>query len=320
MNDAIQGPNSSYSNPFAVLLAGGVGGSRAARALSAVFPDDGITVIGNVGDDERVYGVHVSADLDTLVYALARIEGPHGWGVNGDTFTVMRHLSELGIPTAFRLGDRDLATCLARTSTLDAGGTLSEATEMIRSAFGVTTRVIPASDDPVRTRIKTTGGEWLAFQEYFVERGHNDEVAEVSYDGAERAVPAPGVIEAIEAAELAVIAPSNPPLSIEPILAIREIRRSIENKDRVVAISPLFGGKALKGPADRVMASLGHPPGNAGMLAAYDGLITDLVVDIGDAADVDMLSGPVRIHATDTHLGTQEEAERFGTWFRATFA
>jgi len=319
MNDAIQGPNSSYSNPFAVLLAGGVGGARAARALSTAFRDDEILVVGNVGDDDLIYGVHVSADLDTIVYTLAGIEGPHGWGIENDTFTVMDHLADLGIATTFRLGDRDLATCLVRTRKLDAGGSLTDATEMIRSALHVPIRILPASDDEVRTRIKTARGEWLAFQEYFVTRGHADDVSDIVYDGADRAEPAPGVIEAIESASIIVIAPSNPPLSIHPILAVPGIRRAVEAKDRVVAISPLFDGKALKGPADRVMAAMGLPPGNAGVLAAYDGLITDLVIDLADASDINTLSGAVKVHATGTLVRSSEQAERFGRWFRETF-
>jgi len=276
-------------------------------------------VIGNVGDDDRLYGVHVSADLDTIVYTLAGIEGPHGWGIEGDSFIVMDRLADLGVTTTFRLGDRDLATCLNRTQMLDAGRTLSAATEAIRSALGVMIRIIPASDDTLRTRIRTSEGAWLAFQEYFVMRGHADEVSDIAYEGADRATPAPGVVEAIDGAALVVIAPSNPPLSIQPILAVPGIRRAVEAKERVIAISPLFGGKALKGPADRVMASMGLPPGNAGVLAAYAGLITDLVIDIEDASDVDTLSGPIRIHATETRLATPEDAARFGAWFKETF-
>jgi len=320
MNDAIQGPYSSYSNPFAVLLAGGVGGARAARAIAGVLDPGALTVIGNVGDDETIYGLAVSPDLDTLVYTLAGIEGPAGWGVDGDTFVVMGHLDALGVPTSFRLGDRDLATCLSRTATLAAGGTLTAATRTIAASLGVSTPVLPATDDPVRTVITTTSGERLAFQEYFVTRGHRDEVAGVVYRGAENARPAPGVIDAIAAADLIVIAPSNPPLSIHPTLAVPGIREAIAAKERVVAISPLFGGRALKGPADRVLASLGYPPGNAGVLASYDGLITDFVVDDGDAADADAPVGPVRIHVTRTLLGTPSDARRFGTWFVEAFS
>ena len=269
MNEAIQGPYSAYSNPFAVLLTGGVGGARGARSLKQVFGDDHLTVIGNVGDDELVHGVHVSADLDTVLYTLAGIEGPFGWGINGDSFAAMDQLETLGVDTTFRIGDRDLATCLFRTGMLASDHSLSDITEQIRAALGIETRVLPATDDRVRTRVRVADGTWLAFQEYFVERGHRDRVVEIEYKGAEHAVPAPGVVEAIAAADLVVIAPSNPPLSIGPITSIPGIRRAIVEKDRVVAISPLFGGKALKGPADRVLDSLGFPPGNAGVLSAY---------------------------------------------------
>ena len=319
MNEAIQGPNSAYSNPFAVLLTGGVGGARGARSLTHVFAGDKLVIVGNVGDDELVHGVHVSADLDTVLYTLAGIEGPHGWGIGNDSFTVMDQLEKLGADTSFRLGDRDLATCLLRTRMLRSGHKLSEATEQIRSALGVEPRILPATDDRLRTRVRIPDGTWLAFQEYFVERGHRDEVIEVAYAGAKQAKPAPGVVDAIAAADLVVIAPSNPPLSIGPVLAVPEIRQAVAAKERVVAISPLFGGKALKGPADRVMASLGFPAGNAGILAAYEGLISDLVIDIGDARDEEKLPTSVMIHATNTRLGSEDEARRFARWFQETF-
>ena len=319
MNDAIQGPKSTYSNPFAVLLAGGVGGARTARSLRTRFTAAQVTVVGNVGDDDHIYGVPVSADLDTLVYTLAGIEGPEGWGIRGDTFTVMHHLASLGVDTSFRLGDRDLSVCLLRSQWLTSGGTLSDATASIRAILGVDTEVLPASDDMIRTRIRTAEGSWLSFQEYFVGRGHRDEVAEIEYSGAEHAGPAPGVIEAIEAAHIVVIAPSNPPLSIRPILEVRTIERAVAAHHRVVAISPFFGGKPLKGPADRVMASLGYPSGNAGVVAAYDGIITDLVVDARDAADADELSAAVTVHVTDTYLTSHDASQRFGRWFERTF-
>ena len=319
MNEAIQGSKSTYSNPFAVLLAGGVGGARTARSLRTRLTAAQMTVVGNVGDDDHMYGVPVSADLDTLVYTLAGIEGPEGWGIRGDTFTVMDHLQSLGVDTSFRLGDRDLSMCLLRSQWLTSGGTLSGATTSIRAGLGVDTPVLPASDDKIRTRIRTVEGSWLSFQEYFVERGHRDEVAEIEYAGAESAEPAPGVIEAIESASTVVIAPSNPPLSIRPILEVRAIARTVAKHRKVVAISPLFGGRALKGPADRVMASLGYPSGNAGVAAAYDGMITDLVIDAGDASDADQLSESVDVHITDTHLASHDSSQRFGRWFERTF-
>lgn len=315
MNDVIQGLNSTYSNHLVVLLAGGVGGARAARSLRTCLSTEQLAVIGNVGDDDLIYGVPVSPDLDTVIYTLSGVEGPEGWGIRGDTFTLMDRLAALGVDTTFRLGDRDLATCLLRAEAFDNGRTLSQATVAIRAAFGVETQVIPATDDPVRTRIETTDGEWLSFQEYFVERGHRDEVAAMDFSGAASAEPAPGVIEAIDASDVVVIAPSNPALSVHPTLAVDEIARAVRQHPRVVAISPLFGGRALKGPADRVLASLGYPPGNAGVLAAYDGIVNELVIDRGDAEDVAQLSQPITIHVTDTRMAAADAGERFGRWF-----
>lgn len=292
------------------LLSGGVGGARAARGLAAALPADRLTVVVNVGDDEVIHGVHVSADLDTVVYTLAGREGPFGWGLAGDTHTVMDTLATTGLDTTFRIGDTDYALCLARTIALTAGEPLSQIVARLAPTLGVTTRVIPATDDRMRTRIRTGDGEWLAFQEYFVLRRHRDEVTEVVFDGAAAARPAPGVVEAIAASDLVVIAPSNPPLSVWPILAIPGIREAVTSAPRVVAVSPLFHGLALKGPADRVMRSLGLPPGNAGVLRAYDGVISDLVVDIGDAADVADLAGAVRIHAVDTRIADPAASAR----------
>ena len=180
--------------------------------------------------------------------------------------------------------------------------------------------MLPASDDAVPTLVQIDGGEWLTFQDYFVLRGHTDVVRALRYRGAEEARPARGVVEALEAADLVIIAPSNPPLSILPMLAIPGIGAAVRNANRVVAVSPLIGGKALKGPAERVLASLGFPPGNAGVLASYEGLISDVVVDIGDATDVRKLSTSVMIHATNTRLGTEDEARRFAEWFQEAFA
>lgn len=268
-----------------------------------------LTVIVNVGDDDDVYGARVCADLDTVVYTLAGSEGPHGWGMADDTFTIMEHLAGLGVDTTFRLGDRDLAVCLRRTSELAAGTTLSESTASLVTEFGIGCRVIPASDDPLRTRVQIADGTWLDFQDYFVHRAHRDPVKAVRYDGAESAAPAPGAVAAIESADLVIIAPSNPPLSIWPILAIPDLQRAVAGRSTVVAVSPLFRGKALKGPADRVMAGLGLPPGNAGVVAAYEGTITDLVIDEDDRRDAASLGrardgdgeGP-RIHVMPTRM------------------
>ncbi len=295
------------------LLSGGVGGARLARGLAAALPERRLSIVVNVGDDDEIYGVHVSADLDTVLYTLAGLEGPQGWGRAGDTFTVMAALEDLGVDARFRIGDRDLATNLARTAALRRGDSLTDVTGRLADAFGLTARLLPASNDKLRTTVRTAAGDWLSFQEYFVMRGHADEVVEVRFEGAEAARPAPGVIEALAGADLVVVAPSNPPLSIWPILAVPGIREAVAAAARVVAVSPLFGGKPLKGPADRVMASLRLPEGNSGVAAAYEGLLDVLVVDLGDAMDAD-LPGDVEVIAADTRIADPDAARRFAAW------
>jgi len=289
-----------------------------ARALSGAVAPDRLTLVVNVGDDEYMYGAYVAADVDTVTYTLAGIEGPNGWGIDGDTFYVMDELSRRGIDTAFRLGDRDLATCLHRTGAIRAGTPLSEVTAEIATSLGVEPTVLPASNDPVRTVVQVADGTRLSFQEYFVLRRHEDDVVGLEYRGAENAAPAPGVLDAIEAADLVVVAPSNPPLSVWPILAVPKIRRAIESARSVVAVSPLFGGKALKGPADKVMASLGLAPGTAGILDAYKGLASSLVIDQGDIADEALSTADVRVIATDTRMTTPEQGADFGAWLMDT--
>ncbi len=297
------------------LLSGGVGGARLARGLAAALGPADLTVVVNVGDDEDVYGLHVSPDLDTVTYTLTGIEGPEGWGRAGDTFQILGYLAALGADTTFRLGDTDLALNLFRTAALHSGAHLSEVTARLAAALGVRCRLLPVTDGRLNTRVRTAAGEWLSFQEYFVLRGHRDELSAVFFDNAREARPAPGVLEALQAAGTVVIGPSNPPLSIWPILAIEHIRRAVAAAPRVIAVSPLFAGKTLKGPADRVMAALGLPPGNAGVLAAYEGLLTDLVIDEGDRDDVARLGeGRVRIHAADTRITEPAAATRFAEW------
>lgn len=291
-----------------VLLSGGVGGARLARGLAALS-DVELTVVVNIGDDERVYGLEISPDIDTVIYTLANREGPHGWGLAQDTFTMMDALDGLPIDTAFRIGDRDAATNLFRTDRLAAGWSLTWVTTALASAFGVAADVLPASDDPVRTKLLTGNGEWLGFQEYFVVRRHADEVKDVRFEGAAFCQPAPGVIEAINAAGAVVIGPSNPVLSIWPILAVPGIADAVMGHRRVIGVSPLIGGNALKGPAHRVLASLGFPAGNSGVIEAYGGILTDLFIDTADAGD-GAGSGPPRLHATDIRIPDLEAATR----------
>lgn len=299
--------------PEVVVLSGGVGGARLARGFNLL---DGCrtTVVVNTGDDDWVYGVFLSPDLDTVTYTLAGQEGPHGWGRSGETWHVMEALAEFGIDTTFRLGDSDLALNLYRTMHLRDNRPLSWITARIGAAFGLRCTLLPATDQPLRTKLCTSSGRWLDFQDYFVRRQHRDPIAGIRFDGADRARPAPGVLEAIRRARAVIIAPSNPPLSIWPILAVPGIRPALQEAAHVMAVSPLFGGRALKGPAAEVMAGLGLPPGNLGVAAAYRGLLTDLVVDRDDADDVELLAGEgVRAWATDTRVAEPAAAARLAS-------
>lgn len=293
-----------------VELSGGVGGARLARGL-ALLPNIDLTVVVNVGDDELVHGLHVSADLDTVVYTLAGVEGPRGWGRAGDTFTANEELARFGVDNTFALGDRDLALNVHRSARLQAGDPLSTITRDVTRAFGVGASVLPATDQRLSTRLRVDEG-WISFQEYFVLRQHTDEVREVQFEGADSALPAPGVLEAIETADHVLIGPSNPPLSIWPILAISEVREAVVAHPMVTAVSPLIGGEAVKGPAARVMASLGLSDGNAGVLEAYAGVIDRLFVHDRDQGET--LEGDgVDILAADTLIKEPSRARRLAT-------
>lgn len=280
-----------------VELSGGVGGARLARGLAQV-PGVELTVVVNVGDDDVVHGLNVSPDLDTVVYTLAGVEGPEGWGRAGDTFTVNDELGRLGADNRFRLGDLDLALNVIRTSRLRAGDPLSAITRDLTDTFGIDATVIPSTDGELATKVKVAGGEWISFQEYFVLRSNQDRVEELRFAGSGKADPAPGVIEAIETADMIVVGPSNPPLSIWPILAVEKINQSVSAHPNVVAVSPLIGNKALKGPADRVMSSLGLAPGNVGVAEAYHGLIDRLVIHTDDADDATLIEVEVSTENT----------------------
>ncbi|HKX73766.1 MAG TPA: 2-phospho-L-lactate transferase [Acidimicrobiia bacterium] len=293
-----------------VLLSGGVGGARLARGLAAVAGID-LTVVVNIGDDERVYGLDVSPDLDTVIYTMAGREGPHGWGLAGDTFTLMDALDGLPLDTSFRIGDRDAATNLFRTDRLAAGWSLTWVTTALASTYGVAADVLPASDDPVRTKVLIPDGEWLGFQDYFVARSYQDEVVDVRFEGAAFSRPAPGVLEAIHRAEVVIIGPSNPILSIWPILAVPGIADAVTAHQRVMGVSPLIGGTAIKGPAHRVLTSMGLPAGNAGVAAAYGGMLTDLFIDEADAGDT-RRGEPPRWHVTNTRIPDLDSAARLG--------
>lgn len=267
------------------VLAGGVGAARFLRGLIDVVEPVSVTVIGNTGDDEEFWGLHVSPDLDTVVYTLADVVDPEtGWGLAGDAYACLEQMARLGEPAWFHLGDTDLATHVERTRLLRAGRTLSQVTETVARAFGLACRLLPMSDDPVRTLVATDAGE-LSFQEYFVRRQWQDEVRALRFEGAEAARPAPGVLGAIAGAEAVIIAPSNPLVSIGPILAVPGLRDALRATPApVVAVSPIVGGRALKGPADRMMAALGHEPSAVGVARLYANFLNALVLDRQDDA------------------------------------
>ena len=267
-----------------VVLAGGLGGSRFARALAETLDPGDLTIVGNVGDDLEVLGLHVSPDLDTILYTLTgRLDESKGWGRAGETWLALETVAGLGGETWFQLGDRDLGLHLVRTEALRRGEPLSAVTARLAEAFALEPALLPATDDRLRTLVETPAGEF-SFQEWFVARRHEDEVDGVRFEGAEQAQPAPGVLEALAEADLIAIAPSNPYVSVGPILAVAGIREAIEHR-RVLAlaVSPLIAGKSVRGPADRMLARLAGGTGPRQVADCYRGLIDALVIDVADA-------------------------------------
>jgi len=266
------------------LLSGGVGGARFARGLVAALAPGELTIVGNVGDDLEVLGLSVSPDLDSILYTLAGLgDDERGWGRAGETWNALAAAATWGGEDWFRVGDLDLGLHLVRTQALREGATLSEVTARLVRAAGVEATLLPATDDRLRTQVVTPSGTF-SFQEWFVARAHADEVDEVRFDGAENARPAPGVVEAMDGADVLAIAPSNPFVSIWPILAVSAIRESLQRRRvRCVAVSPLVAGKAVKGPADRMLSRMAGGTGPANVAACYEGLIDALVIDRSDA-------------------------------------
>jgi len=268
-----------------VALAGGTGAAKLLRGLDALIEPGALTIIGNTGDDALIWGLHVSPDLDTVCYTLGGlIDEDRGWGLRDETFRTLGQIVRFGEPTWFNLGDRDLATHLHRTRLLREGLTLTVVTAWIARDLGVSHAVLPMSDQPVRTRILGPDG-WLSFQEYFVREKTQVDVRQVEYAGAGSALPAPGVLDAIAAADAVVICPSNPVTSIGPILAVSGIASALETTEAtVLAVSPIIGGQAVSGPAGRLMAASGIEVSAAGVAAAYAPWLDALLLDETDAA------------------------------------
>jgi LPPG:FO 2-phospho-L-lactate transferase len=267
-----------------VVLAGGVGAARFLQGLVQVVPQEQITVIGNTGDDREFYGLHVSPDLDIVTYTLAGVvDETHGWGIRNDTYNTMSQLTRYGNDDWFMLGDHDLATHIHRTHQLKQGKTLSEVTDDLRQKFGLGIRLLPMTDQPVATHIRTPAG-LLHFQEYMVKRRCADEVQDVIFVGADKARPAPGVLDAIKAADAILLAPSNPIVSIGSILAVPGIHDALhEASGMVVAISPIIAGAPIKGPADKLMSGLGIEVSAVGVVRCYRDFLDVMVIDEQDA-------------------------------------
>ena len=302
-----------------VALCGGVGAARMLSGLVHVVPADGITAIVNVGDDLVLHGLHVSPDIDTITYTLAGMDNREtGWGVTGESWAVMDELARLGGEDWFRLGDRDLATHLFRTGRLRAGAPLSTVTAELATRRGVGVRLLPVTDDALRTRVTLAEtsplgppGTEVGFQDYFVRLRHDVAVRAVRFEGAEAARPAPGVLESLRDADAIVVCPSNPVVSIGPILAVPAVREIlVARRSQVVAVSPIVAGAALKGPADRLMAELGTEASVVGVARLYAPWVGTLVVDVADASHAVAIEAEgVRCVVAPTVMSTPERAE-----------
>ena len=296
-------------------LAGGVGGAKLAAGLQDVLSTGDLSVVVNTADDFDLWGLHICPDLDTVMYTLAGISNPEtGWGIENESFATLDMLERYGEEIWFKLGDRDLATHILRTSRLRSGETLTRITAGLSGALGVESAVLPMSDDPVSTILETPEG-WLEFQEYFVRRGQRDEVLGLQLRGIEEARPAEGVLAAIGGADAIVFCPSNPVVSVGPILALPGMREAlVSSSSPKVAVSPIVGGRALKGPADRMLASLGHEVSATGVARMYEGLLDGMVVDRIDEnerAGIEALE--MRVLVTESVMRDAEDRARLAS-------
>jgi LPPG:FO 2-phospho-L-lactate transferase len=291
------------------VLTGGTGGAKFVDGLRQVMPAEEITLVVNTGDDLLWWGLYVSPDIDSITYVLSgMLSRERGWGVKGDTFLCLQAMGQLGEPTWFHTGDRDLAVHLLRSRLLAEGKTLSEATSITCAKLGVNARILPMSDSRVETRIDTPAGE-LSFEEYFVQRWYQDPVNAVRFAGASDAEAAPGVIDAIVSADAVLIAPSNPITSIGPILAVPGIREALSRaRGKIAAVSPIVGGAPVAGPAGILMAAQGLPCSIAGIAQAYEDFLDVLICDTRDARAAEGLrKNGLRTYCTQTIMRTAED-------------
>jgi LPPG:FO 2-phospho-L-lactate transferase len=294
------------------LLAGGTGGAKLAHGFQAVLPPGDLTVIVNVADDAEHHGLLVCPDLDTIMYTLAGIANrEQGWGVAGDTFTAMAQLERYGAETWFRIGDADLATHVRRAHLMAGGASLTDATAGMAGSLGVPSHLVPATNDRLRTRLMTDAGE-LDFQAYFVQRGQRDEVRAVRFEGADAARPSPAALVALATAELVVIGPSNPIVSIGPILAIPGMREALlASPAPRIGVSGIVAGRALRGPADRMLSSLGHESSALGVARLYEGLLDRFVIDEQDEALAPQIEAlGMSVSVLPTVMGSDDDRAR----------
>ncbi|WP_250447271.1 2-phospho-L-lactate transferase [Actinotalea sp. C106] len=306
-----EGPDRSAASAVVTLLAGGVGGAKLAHGFAPLTPD--LTVVVNTADDVELHGLAISPDLDTVMYTLAGIANTQaGWGLADETYATLEALGRLGEDTWFTLGDRDLATHIARTSRLRAGARLSDVTRALSTALGVVPTLLPMTDERVATLVDTPAGR-LAFQDYFVARGHRDEVLGIVLEGLEHARPAPGVVPALSDADLVVIAPSNPFVSIGPILAVPGIRTALaQTRARRIGVSPVVGGQAIKGPAAAMLASLGHEVSPLGVARLYTDVLDVLCIDHADRALAPAIEDlGLEVLVTDAVMHDEADRPRF---------
>jgi len=296
-------------------LAGGVGGAKLASGLQDVVPPGDLSVVVNTADDFDLWGLHICPDLDTVMYTLAGISNPEtGWGIVNESFATLNMLERYGEETWFKLGDRDLATHVFRTHRMRSGETLTEVTAGLSGALGVDNALLPMSDEPVSTVLETAEGR-LEFQEYFVRRGQRDEVLGIELRGIEEARPTEGVLAAISGADAIVLCPSNPVVSIGPILALPGVMEILASSSvPKVAVSPIVGGRALKGPADRMLASLGHEVSATGVARMYAGLVDGMVIDRIDENERAGIEGiGMRVLVTESVMRDAEDRARLAS-------
>lgn len=297
-----------------VALAGGVGGAKLVQGLYHALPPDTLTVVGNTADDFDHFGLRISPDLDTVLYTLASMANPvTGWGIAGDTTRAFELLKRYGADDWFLIGDRDLATHVRRTELLRAGWTLTEVMAELARGLGVHAALLPMCDEPVATIVETPAGR-LAFQDYFVRRRHQDPVSAVAFAGIERATLPTGVATALAAAETIVLCPSNPIVSLGPLLAVPGLREHLAHAPGFrVAVSPIVGGRALKGPADQMLAGLGHDVSPVGVARLYRDLLDGFVLDVADAALAPQIE-ELGLHTlvAQTVMGDANDRQRLG--------